>query len=58
MNKKLFKKLNEQIEINYIKREVEDADVIKEETLTELEKKVIFEDLNSEISTNLSIDVE
>lgn len=43
MNSKLFKKLNEQMEINSIKRS---AETISEEERKEIEKKVVFEDFN------------
>ena len=42
---KLFKKLNEQIEINTIKRS---AESLSEEETKEIEKKVIFENFNKE----------
>lgn len=52
MNKKLFKRLNEQIEINNIKVE---SNELTEEVKQEIEKKVIFEDQNNEIIKNLNI---
>ena len=47
MNSKLFKKLNEQIEINGIKRSVEE---ITESEKKEIEEKIIFGDFNKNLT--------
>lgn len=51
--KKLFKKLNEQIEINNIQAEAEEN---FEELKEEIETKVIFEDQNNKILETLAIE--
>ena len=53
LNKKLFKKLNEQIEINKIVNEE-----VTNEDLQNIEEKVIFENVNIERVESLSINDE
>lgn len=55
MSKNLFKKLNEQIEINQIK---ESARVLKEDEIEKLEEEVVFKNRNNEILENLKITLE
>ena len=47
MNSKLFKKLNEQVEINKVKRSTTQKTLTEEER-KEIENKVIFENANGE----------
>jgi len=55
MSKKLFKKLNEQIAINKIRKETKE-EIMKEDVRKEVETEVVFKEANNQRLKDLNIE--